>query len=77
MPVVATPKAIAGVDLVPGTDVLVADDPAQIATSLAGLLRDGRLADELGAAGRRAFDERLSWEKAAHPVLARVLADLG
>jgi glycosyltransferase involved in cell wall biosynthesis len=76
LPVVATPMAIAGVDVVPGTDLLVGADAAEITVLLMDVLRDDELADVLGAAGRRAFDERLSWEKAAHPVLSQVLADL-
>jgi glycosyltransferase involved in cell wall biosynthesis len=77
LPVVATPKAIAGVDVVPGTDLLVGTDAAEMTASLMNILRDDELADALGAAGRQAFDERLSWEKAAYPVLRQVLADLG
>ena len=76
MPVVATPKGIAGVDVRPDAEVLVRDDAAGIAAAAADVLEDQDLAGRLATAARRAFDERLSWEKAAHPVLRQVLAGL-
>ena len=76
LPVVATSKAIAGVDVVPGDDVLVANEHGDFADAVASVLIDDEQAAHLGTAGRRAFDERLSWERAAHPVLRDVLAQL-
>lgn len=76
LPVVATPPAVAGVEVTPGTEVLLGETHADIVDRAVELLRDPELADRVGAAGRRAFDERLCWEKAAFPSLEKVLTDL-
>lgn len=36
-------------------------DPVALATACAGLLSDGVLADRMGAAGRRAAEQRYAW----------------
>jgi glycosyltransferase involved in cell wall biosynthesis len=77
LPVVATPKAIAGVDVMPDDDILMANDHSGFADAVRGLLEDEQRAAHVGAAGRRAFDARLSWEQAAHPILRDVLEQLG
>jgi glycosyltransferase involved in cell wall biosynthesis len=76
LPVVATSKGVAGVDLVDGQEVLVSDDLDALAVAAARLLDDPDAARRLGAASRRTFEDRLSWERAAYPPLTRLIADL-
>ena len=65
-PLVATRQAVAGVDVVAGADVIVADDPEGLARETARLLGDPGAAAALGAAGR-AF-----WERNHDPAAARL-----
>lgn len=67
VPLVTTPQGIHGVDVRPETDVLVADGADDLVLAATRLLTDPRLAAEYGSAGRRAFEERLSWQGATWP----------
>ena len=58
-PVVATPQAFEGVHAEPGQDLLVGDDAAQLAALVAEVLRGEH--PGLGAAGRRAVEQRHTW----------------
>ncbi len=60
LPVVATPRAVAGLDLRDGRDCLVADGGEAFASALVGILRDG--SPELASNGRRVAEERYSIE---------------
>jgi glycosyltransferase involved in cell wall biosynthesis len=64
-PLVSTSLACEGLDVVPGRDLLVADDPVRFANSVIQLLEDRTLADRLGADGRRLMESRYSWTAAA------------
>ena len=66
LPVVATPLAVAGLDVQDGVDCLVAEGPQAFADTLVRVLRDG--APEIARAGRRLAEERYSVE-----ALARLL----
>lgn len=59
-PVVATPQAFAGINAEPGRDLLVGEDAAALAALVTEVLRGERPA--LGAAGRRAVEQRHTWE---------------
>ena len=59
-PVVATPKAIEGVVVSPGRDVLVAGSPAEFAEAVVSLIRDDGLRHRLVENGRQAA-ARYSW----------------
>ena len=61
---VATPRALAGVGLVPGTHALVAETDAELSDALATLLDDPGLRERLGGAARRWATEHLGWEHA-------------
>jgi glycosyltransferase involved in cell wall biosynthesis len=67
-PVIATPRAVAGLGVRAGEHCLVADGGEAYAASLLGVLRDG--APELGRRGRKLAAERYSIE-----ALSRLLAD--
>ncbi len=60
LPVVATPRAVAGLDLHDGSDCLVAEDGEAFAAALVNVLRDG--SPELARNGRRLAQERYSIE---------------
>lgn len=58
VPVVATPAALAGLEVEDGREALVARDPREFAAAIARLQRDPGLAASLVEAGRRARRER-------------------
>jgi len=60
-PVVATSKGAEGLEVTPGKDILVADEPAEFADAVARLLGDASLREELAANGRRLVRERYGW----------------
>jgi glycosyltransferase involved in cell wall biosynthesis len=63
LPVVATPRAVAGLDVRDGVDCLVAEGPQAFADTLVQVLRDG--APEVARAGRGLAEERYSVEALA------------
>lgn len=67
LPVIATPRAAAGLRLSDGIDCLIAEGAADYAHALVRVLRDG--AGEVGRAGRRLAQEQYSVQ-----ALARLLA---
>ncbi|CAN5632299.1 glycosyltransferase [soil metagenome] len=73
MPVVATPRGVAGVDVRPDVDVLVRSDWDGFAQSVVEVLDDPTVARDLGIEARQAFDSRLSWAVASYPSLLAVL----
>lgn len=58
LPVVATPRAAKGLDLVAGEHYLEGEDPATFADAVVRVLRDG--ADDLAAAGRALVEREYS-----------------
>ncbi len=58
VPVVATPVAVAGLDLIPGTHYLEGRDRAGLADAIVRVLEDAGLRDRLSDAGRRLAQER-------------------
>jgi glycosyltransferase involved in cell wall biosynthesis len=63
LPVIATPRAVAGLDVHEGVDCLVAESAAAFADALVRVLRDG--APEMARAGRLLAEERYSIEALA------------
>jgi glycosyltransferase involved in cell wall biosynthesis len=61
LPVVATPTSLANIDVQPGRDVLVADEPAAFARAIIRLLDEPVLAARLAARGRALVVERYAW----------------
>lgn len=74
VPVVATTKAIEGIPIHPGLEVIVEDHQGRFADALATLLTDGEYARDLGDRGRSAFVERLAWETKPAERLAEVFS---
>jgi glycosyltransferase involved in cell wall biosynthesis len=58
--VVSTSLGAEGLDLCDGHEILLADDSQHFAEAVAGLLRDRARAASLGAAARRAVEEKYS-----------------
>jgi glycosyltransferase involved in cell wall biosynthesis len=63
--IVATPRALAGLELVAGTHALVGNSDAELSEALAGLLEDPDRRRRMGAAAREWALERLGWEHTA------------
>ncbi|MCX7856163.1 MAG: glycosyltransferase family 4 protein, partial [Anaerolineae bacterium] len=60
-PVVATSKGAEGLEVMPGRDLLIADDPEAFAAAVVRVLEDENLRAALSAAGRRLVAERYDW----------------
>jgi len=73
-PVVGTSIGMEGLDLVPGREVLIADDSAEFAAATVRALRDDALASSLAAAGRTAVQERFDWSAIAAAFADSVVA---
>jgi polysaccharide biosynthesis protein PslH len=69
LPVIATPRAAAGLDVRDGEHCLIADDGEAFAAALVRVLRDG--ATELGRRGRALAAERYSIEALSELLAAR------
>jgi glycosyltransferase involved in cell wall biosynthesis len=63
LPALATPRAVAGLEVAPGVDCLVADGADAYAEALISVLQDG--APSIARAGRRVAEERYSIETLA------------
>jgi glycosyltransferase involved in cell wall biosynthesis len=63
--IVATPLALAGLDLVPGTHAVVGETDTELSDALADLLEDPGRRHRIGLAAREWATEHLHWEQAA------------
>ena len=68
--VVASPQALEGLDVVPGTHVLAAATPGEWVEALLHLFDDPALRRRLGEAGRRFVEERHDWGRCLEPFAA-------
>src|SRR5690348_1648635 len=69
--VVSTALGVEGLPLTPGMHFVQADDPAQFADSVVGLLGDPARRRALGGAGRSLVEQRYSWSHVAREFEAR------
>ena len=74
--IVSTALGAEGIDIVPGRDILIADDPASFAKQVSSLLEDRALSDRLGSAARKLAVDRYAWSAAAD-TLERFYRELG
>lgn len=65
LPIVATPEACEGIDVIGGENVLLASEPMAFAEAITRLLDDTALRESLGAAGREFVTRNYTWEQAA------------
>ncbi|MCJ7569727.1 MAG: glycosyltransferase [Anaerolineales bacterium] len=63
IPVVASPKAVSGLDIQPGKHLLVAENPETFATAVLLLLEDADLRIRIGNAGRRFVERNHDWNQ--------------
>jgi sugar transferase (PEP-CTERM/EpsH1 system associated) len=61
-PVVATTVAAEGIDVIPGENILVADDPEEFAKKVLYLLRNEKIAREMGERARELMEKKYSWD---------------
>jgi sugar transferase (PEP-CTERM/EpsH1 system associated) len=64
-PVVATPQAIAALQVQPGRDLLIADTSPALAAALVALLDDEALRQRIGQSGRLYVETHHNWDTAA------------
>ena len=69
LPVVTTPVGAEGIGLSDGENVLIANDPDQLATQILRAYRDPELWSRLSSAGRAHIDRHFSSEVVKHSVL--------
>jgi glycosyltransferase involved in cell wall biosynthesis len=62
-PVVSTAKGAEGLDLESGREVLIADEPDELAARTLQVLRDPALRERLSRDGRRAVEQRYGWQR--------------
>jgi glycosyltransferase involved in cell wall biosynthesis len=67
-PVVATTTAAEGIDVTPGENILISDDPKEFAEKIVYLLGHERLAREMGTRARELIERRYSWDVIAHDI---------
>lgn len=60
-PVISTTVGAEGLDVTPGTDILIADDPQQFVKSIQLLLSAPEASEKIGEAGRRLVVEKYDW----------------
>ena len=70
-PVVASRQAISALDVSPGDEILVADDPATFAKRVISLLDHPEQRKEIGMAGRKFVEKNHDWS-----VIASQLVDV-
>jgi glycosyltransferase involved in cell wall biosynthesis len=75
VPVVATSRALEGIDAQPGRDILVADGPEEFAHKTAGLLLDRRLQQSISRSARELVEKKYRWD-ACLQNLDRILEEL-
>jgi glycosyltransferase involved in cell wall biosynthesis len=74
--IVSTAAGVNGLDLVPGQDFLLADDPGVFATAIEKLCADAELRARLGAAARHRAEQQYNWDTIA-TVQAELYRELG
>ena len=62
-PVVATSLVARGIDVLPGENILLADEPDEFAAKVVELLNDRKMRQTLGAAARRLMETEHAWEE--------------
>ena len=73
-PVVSTSVGAEGLDAVDGTNILIADQPADFAAAVMRVLEDGSLSQRLGHAGRNTVERLYSWNVIGERMIDAYLA---
>lgn len=69
-PVIATPLGAGGIDVTPGENILIANDPATFAQRVVDCMRDDALAQRLGTAAQGLVAEKYDPDTLARTLLA-------
>lgn len=64
-PVITTSIGAQGIDVSPGKNIVIADEPKEFAKRAVELLGDEQLRQKIGNNGRRTVENHYSWEKSA------------
>lgn len=72
VPLVATSTAMEGISATDGVEVLIRDDPVDMARAVDALLADPSRAEALGKAAQRLVRDQLTWTSVGQHLLARV-----
>jgi glycosyltransferase involved in cell wall biosynthesis len=75
-PVVSTRLGAEGMEELAGRGLVLVDEPAEFARTVAGLLGDPGELVRLGALGRQAVQESWSWQAALRPLRDRIVEQL-
>jgi glycosyltransferase involved in cell wall biosynthesis len=67
-PVVATTVAAEGIDVTPGENILIADDPVEFAKKVLYLLRNEEIAREMGERARELIEKKYNWDLIAENI---------
>jgi glycosyltransferase involved in cell wall biosynthesis len=67
-PVVATTIAAEGIDVTPGEDILIADDPEEFGKKVLYLLRNEEIARKMGARARELIERKYGWDLIAENI---------
>jgi glycosyltransferase involved in cell wall biosynthesis len=74
VPVVSTPLGAAGLEVVDGEHLLLAEDPGALAAATLRLIEDDDLAERLARQARSLVLERYDWRRTLAPLVARAQA---
>lgn len=72
LPVVATPRALEGLEAEPGVHALTAEEDAEFAERVAEVLKDPELSARLASAAAGLVGERYRWDMVADSLLAKL-----
>jgi len=67
-PVVATTVAAEGIDVTPGENILIADDPEEFAKKVLYLLRNEEIAKKIGERARKLMEKKYNWDLIAENI---------
>jgi sugar transferase (PEP-CTERM/EpsH1 system associated) len=67
-PVVATTVAAEGIDVIPGENILIADDPGEFAKKVLYLLRNEEVAKKIGERARELMEKKYNWDLIAENI---------
>ena len=76
LPVVSTSLGAKGIGVTPGTNIVIADEPAEFADRVVELLNDHESRRRIGSSGRELVEQDYSWETMTAR-LVEVLEDVG
>lgn len=62
-PIVTSSAGIHGINVTPGENIILADDPKEFARRVIELLEDEQLREKIGANARKLMEEEYSWER--------------